>query len=161
MRTTRFKATFLLCFAMLLCASIGAIMPLCSGCQTPTQYKQVAAQTESGVDQAELYLLMADQFTEQMLAAGIIDSNQAAKIYKVLSEANDVAPKVLAATQAVQANNYSAESADNPVLAAVETAQVVNAATAPWNPYSVLIGGILSLVGVVVGAFGIGKKKEK
>ena len=146
---SRFRLLYLL--SLCLCAFVA--LCLTPGCERinsvdPQQIQAVAEEVNDLVVKVDIYQQTATTAIEQLIAAGAIDPNKAAK----LLAANADVDRLQAAVQAISAALQSADYADNTtgLLTLIEAAQAANAATAVWNPYSAVIAAALTILSMVL-----------
>ena len=125
-----------------------------SGCDRinsldPQQIQAVAAEVNDLVVKVDIYQQTATAAIEQLIAAGAIDPNKAAKLLAANADVDRLQAAVKAISSALQAADY----ADNTtgLLTLIEAAQAANAATAAWNPYSAVIAAALTILSMVLG----------
>lgn len=149
----------------MLVVMIVCFMTMFAGCQesqavTPAQIKDYAQQAENYSLMVDASQAIAKQMADTLKATGAIDANLIAKAEKIQTEIDRVQPQIAAIAAKIKSLEYSETAQNDNLTALLETLQAANTATAAWNPYSIIIGIILSLATMVTGIFARKKSAE-
>jgi hypothetical protein len=126
-----------------------------SGCDsqklTPQQIQAVANYTDSLNAQLTLYQKAVNDMAATLAAGGVLDANDLSKLAKLNEEINRITPQIAAISAAVKAGEYS--QSDTDIITILKAAQAANQASAPFNPYALIIDAVLGAIILVLGLF--------
>jgi len=126
---------------------------LLSGC-TESQIKAYADQGTGIIITADQYQDLANQTIRPWADPNILPVETVAKINRIAADSNakfdQVQQTLLNITTAIQSGDIAAAGPDDRITPILKTARIVNTATAPWNPYALLIdAGLLGVIGIL------------
>lgn len=130
-----------------------------SGCGqaiTPAQIKALASQQQILQTQANAIQTQATQLAAQLRTAGIVDANLEAKVAAMNAQAD----KYLAEANSIATALQNVELTGDAATDWVATLRAVNIATAPANPYALLIEGGLAAATILAAWFAKRKAAE-
>jgi outer membrane murein-binding lipoprotein Lpp len=127
----------------------GGLVAGCDGLTTE-QVREMSATVDTLNAQIEQYQPIVAQLTAQLERDGYLPAEAATTLAKVQSEIDRVQPQITALNAAL--GRHDGDWA--------KTAQELNAASAPFNPYAGYIGMVITLAGAIVGFLKASKAKR-
>lgn len=151
----KFKSKMLIVLALLF------ILPVtgCNAAITGKDVQTTASVTQEYVAQVDQYQKLAEQLAATLKTSGAIDANIVARIEKVQSKIDVLQPMIQQMAAAVQTADYQTD--DDTATVIVKAAKAANAASVPWNPYSLPIDAILGIITLLLGIFAAKKKADE
>jgi len=122
---------------------------------TSEQVQALVQQVNTLADQLTAYQAQVTALADSMNSAGLLDPNKAAKIAQLNDQIDKVKAQVKGVTAAIASGTYN--SNDDTLMTILKVAAAANTATAPFNPYSTVIGLALTAIIAILGLFA--KKK--
>ncbi len=133
------------------------MMCVSAGCSvlTPAKTQELLTHTQEWSDKLDTLQEVSTSNAEALNTIGVVNDEMLEKVAQVNEEIDRVQPQILAVTDAITNMPLTGDVGQD-IIAAVGAA---NAASAPYNPWAVPIGGVITLVSIIFGA--IMKKKAK
>lgn len=135
-----------------------AMVAFAVGCNdlTPAQMQEWLAHTQDLSSKLDVLQEVSVTNTEALKTIGVVGDNTLEKVAKVNEEIDRVQPQIEAVADGISNVNLTGDTFTD-WMASIQAA---NAASVPFNPWAVPIGGFLTLTTIIGGYFSTKRKKE-
>lgn len=123
---------------------------------TPEQVKTAALKLDVLSQQLDSYQQQAKADANALATAGMVDPAAKAKVEKINTEIDRVQAQIKQITQALASQDFGTNP--DAIATMITAAQAANRATASFNPYSIVIDSVLTLLAILLALFA--KKKS-